>query len=301
MPRPDPTPLVLAPRRVTGSGAALALASAAAALLFLAGAVPLYAQSGGNAPVEALAKALSLRDVVEVMHQEGIAYGADLEAEMFEGQGGQSWTAAVEGIYSMDRIYPMIEARFAAELVERKADVPAMVAFFDGETGRKAVALEISARRAMLDEAVEDAARVKLDELRADEDPRIAAVEAYVEANNLVEENVSSGLNASLAFYRGLAEAGAFGEGFSDEDMLSDVWSQEAEIRAETEEWLYGFLVMAYAPMTDAELDAYTEFSRTDAGQDLNAALFAGFGDMFTDVSERLGRTAATYIVGSDL
>ena len=58
---------------------------------------------------------------------------------------------------------------------------------------------------------------------------------------------------------------------------------------------------MAYAPLSTEELGTYTEFSRTEAGRALNAALFAGFDTVFTDVSRQLGRAAGTELTGQDL
>jgi hypothetical protein len=112
---------------------------------------------------------------------------------------------------------------------------------------------------------------------------------------------VSSGLNASLAFYKGLAESGGLGGDMTEDQMLQDVWSQEPTLRADTEEWVYSFLAMAYAPLSDEELAAYTEFSRSDAGEAVNAALFSAFDVVFVDISHRLGSAASVYVAGQDI
>jgi hypothetical protein len=274
-----------------------------AAVLAVAGpATAQTAATGGTAPDPAdLVEALQLAEVFAIMEDEGIAYGQEIEETMFPGSGGASWAGAVQEIYASDRVLDAFVAVFQAELVANGADIAPMIAFFTSDTGRKAIGLEVSARRAMLDPAVEDATKLKLAEMREDRDPRLDGIDAFVTANDLVESNVTGGLNASFAFYRGLAAAGAMGEDMTEADMLQDVWSQEPKIRADTEEWIYSFLALAYAPLSDEELRAYTAFSETGPGRALNKALFAGFDVVFTDVSERLGSAAAGFIAGQDL
>ena len=81
----------------------------------------------------------------------------------------------------------------------------------------------------------------------AERDPRLDLLDRFAEANDLIEENVSGALNSNLAFYRGMSEGGAFtGAEMTEEEMLSEVWSQEDDIRAETAGWLYPFLMLAY-------------------------------------------------------
>lgn len=255
------------------------------------------ADDRGNALVEALA----IRDVVGVMHDEGVAYGKDLESQMFPGKGGAGWMATVEGIYATDRLYPIVRDEFLRSLTTNDSDIDAMLAFAKSDLGHRAVTLEISARRALLDSSVEDAAKLKLAEMQEAEDPRLTEIQAFVEANDLVEANVSSGMNANLAFYRGLAQAGGFLHPMSEDEILSEVWSGEATLRSDTEQWLYSFLTLAYAPLSDADLKDYTAFTRSKPGRDMNKALFAGFDQIFVDVSGRLGRAAAQYVAGQDL
>lgn len=249
----------------------------------------------------ALIQALNLKEVVEVMQDEGLAYGNDLEAQMFPGKGGKSWSDSVKGIYAVDRILPNFSTAFEAALDQGGGDVDAMLAFVQSDLGHRAVTLEVSARQALLDQAVEDAAKVKLGQMQASDDPRLAAIKNFVVTNNLIESNVTGGLNANLAFYKGLATAGGLAQPMSEEDMLSEVWSQEASLRADTEEWLYSFMALAYAPLTDAELQAYTDFSASKPGRDMNRAMFAAFDLVFVDVSGRLGHAAAQHVAGQNL
>ena len=83
--------------------------------------------------------------------------------------------------------------------------------------------------------------------------------------------------------------------------MLADVWSQESDIRAETEGWLYPFLALAYKPLSDADMQAYLTFSESEASRVMNAAMFAAFDEMFRDISRDLGRAAADMLSGQDI
>ncbi len=251
--------------------------------------------------VAALEAALKLPDVFEVMSQEGRAYGAQLEADMFPGSGGAAWSAAVAQIYAVDRILPRFSDEFEAELARTGADTAAMLDFFASDLGQRVTTLEISARRALLDEAVEDASRLKYDEMRAAGDPQVALVEEFVAVNGLIEANVSGAMNANYAFYQGLGDAGALGPEMSEDDIIGEIWSQEDVIRDETDIWIHSYLVMAYAPLTEAEMRDYIAFSQSEAGRALNAALFAGFDAVFVDVSRQLGRAAGGILAGRDL
>jgi citrate lyase beta subunit len=100
---------------------------------------------------------------------------------------------------------------------------------------------------------------------------------------------------------QGMAQAGGPAAQLTEEDMLADVWGREAEVRASTREWLYSYFALAYQPLEDRELQDYTAFWESDAGQKANAAVFAAFDQVFTDISRELGRAAAVQMQGDDI
>lgn len=264
-------------------------------LLCLSLLLPQAARAGA----ERLAAALDLPGVLEVMRQEGLDYGRDLAAEMLNGRGGPGWQAALDETYDVARLSATVLPVFSAALDGH--DTAAMEAFFDAPAGRRIVALEIGARRAFLEEAVEEAAKLRVAEMEMSADPRLDRIDAFIAAGDLIEANVTGGLNSSLAFWRGLSDGGFPSRDMPEEDMLAQVWSQEPEIRAETTEWLRAYLGLAYEPLPDADLEAYIAFSRSPPGQALNRALFAAFDRMFADVSYRLGREVARGLAGQEL
>lgn len=267
---------------------------------------PTQAQSGAEAKalrpeVTALMQTMRIADIVALLREEGIDYGRKLETDMFPGAGGAGWQATVGLIYDGARMEATFGAALNAALDGQAEATAAAQDFFASDLGQTVLGLEIEARRALLDDAVEDAAKLAWEEMAAEGGPRVALLEEFVAANDLVESNVMGALNSNLAFYQGMAEGGAFGEEMTEDQMLSDTWAQEGEIRASTEGWIYPYLALAYGPLADAELQAYIDFSRSPAGQALNTALFAAFDEVFTPVSRALGLAAARQLQGQDI
>jgi len=246
-----------------------------------------------------VAAALDMPRVLAVMRSEGLAYGESLGRDMLQGRGGAGWQAEVSRIYDTGRLADIVLPRFAAAL--DGADTAAMAGFFEGALGRRIVELEITAREAFLDEAIEEAAMLRLQEMAEDKDPRLDRIEAFIEAGDLIEANVAGGLNSSLAFWRGLGEGGFLAREMTQEDILAEVWGQEPQIRADTEDWVWSYLALAYEPLTDADMEAYVAFAESPAGKAMNRALFAAFDAMFADVSYRLGLAAARELAGEEL
>jgi hypothetical protein len=247
-----------------------------------------------------LYEALMIPDVVAIMRREGIDYGTELAAELFQGGQSPTWRAMVEEIYETGRLESIVRDRLAAELAD--ADIAPVTDFFTSDLGRRIVTLELEARRAMLDPAVDAAARERVEDMLGEGDhPRIALISDFVEANQLVENNVVGAMNSNFAFYSGLAAGGGLEEGASEEEMLADVWRQEESIRDETITWVYAYLNLAYGPLSDEELQAYVDVSNTRAGQQLNQAVFDAFDEMFVTVSLALGHAASRFLSSQQL
>jgi hypothetical protein len=240
-----------------------------------------------------------MNGLLPVMREEGRASARELASEMFPGRGGPRWDDIVDRIYGIERMRATMTDEMARRLEPEEID--ALLQFFGSELGRRIVRLEVSAREALLDESVEEASEAALAEMRRADDPRLEVLRGFVEANDLVEMNVAGALNSNLAFYQGMAAGGAFGDALSEQQMLADVRGQADAIRAETEEWVYSYLAMAYRPLSDDEIAAYTALSQTPEGQALNTALFAAYDVLFVTISRDLGRAAAQFMAGEDI
>ncbi|WP_341366140.1 DUF2059 domain-containing protein [Yoonia sp. BS5-3] len=257
------------------------------------------AQEASPAKVDALFDALGLPEMLVIMQEEGVEYGMTLADDMFPGGNSAAWSAAVTQIYDIDMMYEEVRGAFAKAL--EGDDLDAMLAFYTSEPGATIIDLEVSARRALLDEAVEAASKDNAAIAMMDETPRFQLVQDFVDANDLIETNVVGALNSNYAFYMGLIDGGVALPGVTAETALKDVWLQEPEIRANTTEWVYSFLLMAYQPISDADLQTYIAFSETEAGQDMNAALFMAFNGMFDDISRGLGLAASRFMISQEL
>lgn len=252
-------------------------------------------------PAQQLGTALKLPEVIAVLADEGRIYGDTLASEYFAEDAGEDWRHTIEEIYAPKRLALVFEAAFEADLDRSEIDTASVLNFFLSPLGRRIVGLELSARRALLAKEVELAAHKRLETLRAEEAPRLMLLEDFIAANDLVEMNVVSALNSNVAFMRGLAGTGFFGDGLSQDEMLADVWGQEDALRQQSEDWLMMFATLAYAPLSDTELARYTAFSRSAAGVRLNHALFAGFDAVFAQVSDQLGHAVGVQGQGTSL
>lgn len=258
-------------------------------------------QPAAEVSVARLGEVLQLDALFEALREEGLAHGDTLEADMFPSGGGAEWQGAVSGIYDV----PSLRGRFDAALQDALGDDPEalgeIIDFLGSELGQRIVGLEIEARRTFLDPAAEEAARVAADDAAAARDPRVALIRRMIEATDLLEMNVAGAMSGNLAFMTGMAETGAYGRNKPEDQILSDVWAQEDQIRADTSAWLYAYLGLAYAPLSEADLEAYVAFGESPAGLRLNAALFTAFDRVFREVSHELGRAAGKAMQGRDI
>jgi len=248
---------------------------------------------------EILFEALGLPDIIDIMREEGVVCGAQVGTDLFPSRVGPSWSAAVETIYDPEVMQRDVKAAFIAAL--DGDDVAAMIAFFTSDLGRRFVDLEVAARRALLDDETDAASKALAATARAQNSARFQIVDTFVQSNDLIETNVVGALNSNYAFYTGLMKGGAFEDALTEDQILADVWDQEPDIRANTAEWVYSFLMLAYDPVSDADLQAYIAFSKSEAGQQLNHTLFDAFDDHFDAISFKLGFEAARMMTGADL
>lgn len=270
-----------------------------APLALIAATTLAQAQAADAEKTAALFDALGLPEMISIMREEGLAYGSEIATDLLSSAANAKWDKTVSDIYDLDRMRGGAAAALAKELVGK--DVDAMLAFFTSDLGRDVIALETSARRALLDDAVDEAAKQAAGDALAARSDRAQLVTTFVEANDLIDTNVVGAMNANFAFYMGLQDGGAFAAELTEEQVLTDVNDQEPQIRQNTTEWVYGFLMLAYGPLSDDDLQAYVDFSRTGPGQDLNTAMFVAFDAMFVAISRELGRASAQYMAGQDI
>lgn len=264
-----------------------------AAVLLCVIAAPLWA----NAKVTLLLDAMQLREILTIQRQEGLAYGADLDTDMLDGRGGPFLAAQVDRIYDIDQMEEVIRRSLEVGLQPEQLD--AGLSFFASERGSKIISLETAARKSISDPDVEAAAMERSAELSAEDTQLVRQVRQYMDVNDLVEWNVSGAMTANFQFYKGLSDGDYYRR--SESEILEEVWSQQDDIRADTEQWLLAYLLMSYQPLPAEDMAAYIAFSQSDAGRALNAALFDGFDTLYSDISYTLGRAIALLADGDEI
>lgn len=267
-----------------------AAALAAAALIWLA---PLAQASG----IDQLSSLLQLDTVADVIAEEGRRQGDGIDVDMLDGRGGTWFRDRVAAIYAPPRIVEAVREGLAEALDDE--DLKATLAFLGSDRGRRILDLEIAARIAIADPDVEEAARERYQDMLEADDPLIEPARRFIDANDMVDRNVAGALGSSFAFLTAIEEARSGRR--SEDAILGEVWNQEPAIRSDTEEWLYAYLLMAYAPLPREDLDAYIAFSETEAGQALNRGLFAGFDEAYIAISRDLGLAVGEAMRASEL
>ncbi len=259
--------------------------------------IPFTAFAASEAEIDALHDALATDELMQILSEEGVAQSEELRSSMFPGRGGIGWTTIVRKIYETDHLRQTFRSAFDDALED--ADIEQILEFYGSDTGARIARVEIEARRAIMSEDVEQAARAAYDTIRDTGSSRERLLLEFAEANQLIDRNVTGALNANLAFYRGLGS----GDGFemTENQMLADVWSREGDIREDTEGWVFGYMTFAYDTLSDEQIQSYIDVSTTEAGRAMNRALFAGFDAVFLNVSFELGRAASRFSVGEEL
>ena len=272
----------------------------AAALPWVAVAVlaatPARAQSGD---AQRLLDALRISELVAIMAEEGRSHGREMAADMLPGGADAHLHARLAEIYDPARMEREVRARFADAFGQ--AEAAPLIAFYTAPEGREIVALELAARRALLDPAVEASARARYRALVAGrgDDARLDAARAHVAAGDLVARNVAAALNANLAFTLGLIEGGALE--MPREAAIAQVWADADAVRDSTAEWVTSYLLLAQDGLSVAQVHDHTAILASPAGRAMNGALFTAFGEMYVDLSHAMGRALAAGMAAHDL
>lgn len=238
-----------------------------------------------DANVDRLVDAMGLPALVEVFAIEGQESAPNLNAQFLNGQGGDILAQTVRDLYDPARLEQELRAGMIATL---DGDMAAQaLLFFESDLGARIVDLEVQARRAMMDERLEEAAQSAPS---ANSD----AITGFLGARTLVERNTNTTITARTAFFEGMAMT-APGFDAPDIEALRDT------VAAQTERWLRGYYALAHSPLSADDVAIYTAFWNTDVGQALDDALFDTFGDSYATLSFGLGQMVGRLLPQNDL
>lgn len=264
---------------------------------------PDVAQSPGQAAIDGLIGVIQLDQMLEVMIAEELGFGEDLRADMLPDVTPSRWKRDLQAGLSVGTLKPIFVTAFAQALDGvggRNAPLQAEIAALGHDPlMAKAIDLEVKARRLLLDIDVENAAFDHA--VKSEKTARFKAVGAYIEALDLVENNVAGSLNSNLVFYREMVRGGAFPYDVTEQEMVSDVAGEADAMRAEIDEWLTAYLYMAYAPMSDAEFARFSKLGLSAAGRAFYDAANRGYDAVFVHNSKVIGAMVAGHLAGEAL
>ena len=257
------------------------------------------------AAADDLSRAYLLPELFGIMAAEGRSSVLVEGAIPLQGRALADFERDVSRIYDAERMHAAFVATLTADMEATPDVVQDALEFARTDLGKRVLRLEISARDALLDDEVDQIARMALQNARAAQQgapaaDRLDMIRARVDANDLVELNVSLGLNTSYAYYQSMMSENAV-NGLDSEQLLFLVWAQEPEIRIDVEDWIESYFMMAYQPLSDEDLQALIDYVSTPLAQAFNRAMFRAFEVVFGDISVAVGRALGRRLNVEDL
>lgn len=252
------------------------------------------------AGAEDLSRAYLLPELFDIMASEGRSSVLAEGAIPLQGRALADFERDVARIYDKDTMHDAFLNKLTADLETTPEVLEDALSFANTDLGKRILRLEISAREALLDDEVDQIARMALEDAREASSARLGMIRERVDANDLIELNVSLGLNTSYAYYRGMMSENAV-NGLDSEQLLFLVWAQEPEIRADVEDWIESYFLMAYQPLSTDELQTYIDYAGAPLAQAFNRAMFRAFDALFSDISVAVGRALGRRLNVEDL
>ncbi len=243
-----------------------------------------------------LVSAMKLQETMEILAQEGRDQARDLGDALLDDAGGDYFASQVAEMY--DPVWMRIQISDSLSNGMSQSQIEQAAIFFESDLGQTVVSLENSARQAMSDDTIDEMAQQNY--ATSDKGGTFyRLVDEYVQVNNLVEQNAQTSFNSNYAFARGLANGRD--QLREKEWLLDNLLSSDEKAREETVTWVYSFLLLAYQPLSEAELRENIAFSRTEAGRTLNQSLFEAYDRMMVEITFNLGEAIVHAMQASDL
>lgn len=242
-----------------------------------------------------------MAETFDIMRLEGLENDKSLAEDLFGNADDPTWARSLDKVYSLSRMSETYEAAMRDLLAKDPTLVADASVFLGSDLGQRIIGLELEARRTSLDPMAMGAAQEVYSEMQRTDTERLALIERLVVAADLIEGNVSTALNANVAFSRAMAAASAPGQAVDEEQLLANVWAQEADIRTQVAEFVYPLMTLAYSPLSTEDLTAYVDFFESDVGQRFNLVVMASFEPVMIDLSAHLGAEAGRLMSGQVL
>lgn len=247
-----------------------------------------------------IGEVLRLPELLQVMAEEAVADAVPPGGgDPADGRQG-AWLDSIARIYAPDRLMGMVETELARALARRDPQlIESALPFYESPAGRRLIALELSARRALLDADLAQAADDALHRAEVQRLPRLDRIDHLMEVTDIVEMNVVGGLNGYLEASRGFAAA--TGRADMLPGLTDEAWRQEETMRLDTCHWMRGLLLLAYAPLDDDDLEELIAFAQTPGAMALSASLHDAFQVVFQRVAFETGMVSGARFAGERL
>lgn len=244
-------------------------------------------------------QALQLPELTRIMAEEALVDAKEQFDPEVSQQDQQEWLSNLGRLNEAGRLQQLLtEALTHAVSSSSEGDLRRALEFYRSPLGKRVVGLELSARRAMIEPDGRSAAEEAYARSGATAPARRQQLEDLIDAGDVIETSVASGMNAYLAATRGFQAA--LGESGSDRD-ITETWAQETEIRDEVGTWVRGLLFLAYGPLSDADIDRLIDFMESPQGQVLADTVLQAFDQVFTRVAYETGMASAARFAGEEL
>lgn len=240
---------------------------------------------------------LELDAYIDVTRSEGLEDFTPLAQDMLGRTPDSVVTRQISEVYDPQRMRHTVQTQMQNMMTPQ--DIEGAVLFLGSDTGQRVIELELAARNAMSDPGIEVAARQAWAIAQEEKPWLVERIRELSDVSDLVDRNVAGALNSNLKFYEGLADGGKLD--LSETEMLTEVWAQEPAIREDTADWLGAYLLLAYQPLSEADIQAYLTFWHSPPGKALNAAMFDGFNRLYDDISYATARVLALHMGSQDL
>lgn len=279
--------------------------SLCAALLLANGAL---AQPSVQPPVQAsdlaqrVWRVMEMEQMMPILRDEALAESEGMAEMLFLDGGTDVWRDQVGAIHDPLRMQEMfVEGMTKAAPSMNGERIEDALDFYETDLGKRIMGLEVSSRIAFLDKAVEQDARDTYAREAGIGSPLAGQIDRLIEAGDLVDPNVVGALNAVIAFSNGFNDGGGYPMPMSEDQILSDAWAQEPQVRQDTVDWMSAYLMLTYSPLSDDEMEEFIDFAQTEQAMALAGLLFAGFDHAFRQTSYELGLAAAGQLGGRKL
>lgn len=194
-------------------------------------------------------------------------------------------SALVDAVYGPDRLRASVRKVMARQL--KAGHTPALLKWYDSPLGTRISRLEEAASNDPADpgQQLQQAAAL----LRTLPAPRRRLIEQLVTATRCAESMTSMSINGIIATQRGVALAHPEVPGPGVAQLRQMLEAQRPQMLQAFTAMSQALFSRAYAPLTDRELLAYTEFQRSPAGVQFMDASIQAVDAAMTEAAESIG------------